>query len=88
MVERKLFIGNLSYKVGEGILQRLFEKIGAVLSIRIIRDPSTERSRGFAFVEMEDEESADKAITEYSGKSLEGRILKVEKCFLKERAKG
>lgn len=55
---RKLFVGNLSYNVGEAELHALFERIGTVDTVTIMRDLATGRARGFAFVEMRTEDDA------------------------------
>ena len=61
---RKLYVGNLSYNVGETELQELFSSIGAVENVTVMRDHATGQARGFAFVEMSSEEDAQRATTE------------------------
>ncbi len=68
---RKLFVGNLSFTVGEAELRQLFEQKGGVESLTVMRDADTGRFRGFAFVEMSSDEAAQKAITELNGFSLD-----------------
>jgi RNA recognition motif-containing protein len=74
---KKLFVGNLSWKTSEDDLKTHFEKIGPVVSARIIFDSLTGKSKGFGFVEMEDAESAKKAIEELSDKPLLDRNLRI-----------
>ena len=59
---RKLFVGNLSFNTDERRLEELFQTIGPVDSVNIVRDQMTGRARGFAFVEMQSEEAAKTAI--------------------------
>ncbi|HEX2461180.1 MAG TPA: hypothetical protein VHJ58_13630, partial [Vicinamibacterales bacterium] len=60
----KLYVGNLPYETTESDLQALFEAAGQVSTISIVRDRTTGQARGFAFVEMSDVESAQRAINE------------------------
>lgn len=73
----KLYIGNLSFKAQEEELTELFSAHGDVKSTRIITDRDSGRSRGFAFVEMGDEEQANKAIEALDGQDHLGRSLRV-----------
>jgi RNA recognition motif-containing protein len=79
-VSKKLFIGNLSFKLQEGDLARLFEPYGAVESVRLMMDRETGRSKGFAFVEFADDGAAQKAIEELNGKEVQGRALRVDEA--------
>jgi cold-inducible RNA-binding protein len=72
-----IYVGNLSYKVQETELSSLFEEFGEVVSVKIIQDQETGRSRGFAFVEMASQEDAEKAIEELNDTVLMGRNLVV-----------
>jgi RNA recognition motif-containing protein len=76
-VNKKLYVGNLSYSVTVSALEELFASVGAVTSVNLITDRMTGRSRGFAFVEMAEVEAAQKAIAELNGRDLEGRAIKV-----------
>ncbi|MEW6717497.1 MAG: RNA-binding protein [Chloroflexota bacterium] len=76
-MENKLYVGNLSYNVSDADLQALFEQAGTVKSVQIIKDRDTGRSKGFAFIEMETQEEAQKAISMFNGKEIEERALKV-----------
>lgn len=72
-----IYISNLSYSVKDEGLQQLFSAYGEVSSARVITDKFSGRSRGFGFVEMEDDEAGQKAIDELDGKEYDGRTLKV-----------
>lgn len=74
---KRLFIGNLSWKATEDLLKPLFEAFGAVSSVRIVTDQFTGKSRGFAFVEMDTAESAQKAAQELDNKPFMDRNLRV-----------
>lgn len=77
----KLYVGNLSFDTTEDSLQQLFATNGfPVESARVIRDMNTGRSRGFAFVEMNSEDDAAKAIAQLNGFNLEGRALAVNEA--------
>lgn len=72
-----IFVGNLDYNASEADLRSLFEPHGRVVSVRIMSDPTTQRSRGFAFVSMPSLDDADEAIKRLAGVSLNGRRLTV-----------
>jgi cold-inducible RNA-binding protein len=77
---RKLYVGNLPFETGEADLQALFERVGAVDSVRVMRDQATGRARGFAFVEMGSDADAQKAITELHETQFGGRTLTVNEA--------
>lgn len=77
---RKLYVGNLPYETGEADLQTMFEAIGPVESVQVMRDMATGRARGFAFVEMVNEDDASRAVTELNEKQLGGRSLTVNEA--------
>ncbi len=77
---RKLFVGNLSFSMGEAELRQLFEQKGGVESVTVMRDTDTGRSRGFGFVEMAADDAAQKAIAELNGYSVDGRNLTVNEA--------
>src|SRR6185312_1979713 len=79
MMGRRLYVGNLPYSTGEAELQELFSKAGTVESVRVMRDAATGRARGFAFVEMADDD-AQKAATEFNQYQLGGRSLTVNEA--------
>ena len=67
---RNLFVGNLSFQTTESDLTSLFEPFGEIARIQLMTDRDTGRSRGFAFVEMSNEDDAAKAITGLNGKEV------------------
>jgi cold-inducible RNA-binding protein len=77
---KKLFVGGLSFKTTEQSLADAFAKAGKVLSAVIITDRMTQRSKGFGFVEMENEADADKAIEMYNNQELDGRRIVVNEA--------
>ncbi|MEP6682787.1 MAG: RNA-binding protein [Parafilimonas sp.] len=83
-----LYVSNLSFHTSETDLESLFSKIGKVTSVKIIMDRETNRSRGFAFVEMASEDEGKKAIEELNGKEIEGRQLSVAVAREKENRSG
>ena len=82
-MSRKLFVGNLPFTTGESELQSLFGQAGAIESVRVMRDNATGRARGFAFVEMQTEEDAQKAIEKFNGAQMGGRALVVNEARTK-----
>lgn len=77
---RRLYVGNLPYKTTDEDLNTLFSQAGAVESVRVMRDMTTGRARGFAFVDMADDAGAQKAVTQLHGQPLEGRPLVVNEA--------
>jgi cold-inducible RNA-binding protein len=76
----KLYVGNLPFETSESDLQALFEATGPVSTINIVRDRATGQARGFAFVEMGDAESAQRAINQIDRHQLGGRSLTVNEA--------
>ena len=76
-MEKKLYVGNLSYTTTENELEELFAQVGTVVETTIIFDRDSGRSKGFGFVEMEDETVAQAAIEKFNGTELGGRTIKV-----------
>lgn len=76
-MDTKLYVGNLSFSTTEDDLRTLFAQAGTVKSASLIKDRETGRSRGFAFVEMETAEDAQKGINLFHGKQVQERTLKV-----------
>ena len=79
-MSKKIYVGNLNYAVTEGELEDLFASYGTVVSVNIVTDRDTNRSKGFAFVEMEDADAADKAIAEMNNKEFQSRNLRVNEA--------
>jgi cold-inducible RNA-binding protein len=75
-----IYVGNLSFKAAENDLRQAFAAFGAVTSVAIIKDQVTSKSRGFAFVEMDNSTEAQAAIAGLNGKDLLGRPLMVNEA--------
>lgn len=73
----RIFVGSLPYSTTSDQLSQLFASFGKVSNASVITDKFTGRSRGFGFVEMDNDEEAQKAITELNGYQMEGRALAV-----------
>lgn len=76
-MEKKLYVGNLSYQTTEDDLRTLFAQAGVVESVDLIKDRETGRSKGFAFVEMATQNEAEKAISMFNGQTFDNREIKV-----------
>jgi len=76
-MNKKLYVGNLSYDTTEEKLREAFSQAGPVVSVAVITDRMTGRPRGFAFVEMETEDAARDAIERLNDQDLDGRNIKV-----------
>lgn len=79
-MEKKLYVGNLSYNVTDDQLKSQFEQAGSVESANVIIDRQTNRSKGFGFVQMATEEDAKAAIDMFDGKEMDGRPLRVSEA--------
>ena len=77
---KKLFIGGLSWGTTNETLRAGFEKIGPVSNAFVVTDKGTGRSRGFGFVEFENDADADRAIEEFNGKDFDGRTIIVNEA--------
>ncbi|MDR3125997.1 MAG: RNA-binding protein [Candidatus Nomurabacteria bacterium] len=83
---KKLFIGSLAWATTDDTLRAFFEQFGTVASAVVVTErDNPNRSRGFGFVEFEDDAEADKAIAEADGKELDGRNITVSEAQSKER---
>ena len=85
---KKLYVGNLSYDTTDSRLQELFTAYGTVVSVNVITDRNTGRSKGFAFVEMETEEGAQEAIKKFNGGDLDGKTITVNEARPKTESSG
>jgi RNA recognition motif-containing protein len=74
---KKLYVGNIAYGTTEDGLRELFAQAGEVVSVAVIMDRETGRSKGFGFVEMATEEAAQQAITQFNEYQYEGRQIRV-----------
>lgn len=84
---KRIYVGNLSYQTTEADLTDLFEQVGQVESVNIITDRDTGRSKGFGFVEMNDED-AEKAIAQFNGTEVNGRSVTVNEARPREERGG
>jgi RNA recognition motif-containing protein len=73
----RIFVGGLPYNIEEGEVRQQFEKFGTVASVNIITDKMSGRSKGFGFVDMENDEEANKAMSGLNGMELDGKKLTV-----------
>ena len=85
---KNLFVGNMSFQTSEAELRALFEPFGQITRVHIAMDRETGRARGFAFVEMANDEEAAKAIAGLDGKEVGGRNLKVNEARPKTERSG
>ncbi len=85
---KNLFVGNMSFQTTESELTELFKPFGAITRIRVVMDRETGRARGFAFVEMPNDDEASKAVAALDGKSVGGRNIKVNEARPKGESTG
>ena len=85
---KNLFVGNLPFTATEDELRDLFSAFGEVQQVRIMTDRDTGRSRGFAFVEIADDEAAAKAVADLNGKDFNGRPLTINEARPKPERRG
>jgi cold-inducible RNA-binding protein len=85
---KNLFIGNMNFQTTEGDLRALFEPFGQITRVHVAMDRETGRPRGFAFVEVADDNGASKAITALNGKDVGGRALRVNEAVPKSERRG
>ncbi|MCB0365761.1 MAG: RNA-binding protein [Bdellovibrionaceae bacterium] len=88
MEQKRLFVGNLPFGISEEELTTHFNGAGTVKSTRIIKDRETGRSKGFGFVEMDNQEEATSAIEQLDGSQLGGRPIRVSIAQEKEGGGG
>ncbi len=72
-----IYVGNINYSLGDEDVRRIFEVIGKVEAIKIIRDKKTGKSKGFGFLDMQDKKEAMEAVKTLDGKTVAGRNLRV-----------
>lgn len=82
----KLYVGNLAYSVNNDQLARIFADCGSVSSAKVITDKFSGRSKGFGFVEMENPDGAQSAISKLNGLDIDGRPLRVSEARPQERS--
>jgi RNA recognition motif-containing protein len=78
-MSKRIFVGNLSYQTTENDLTELFKQVGEVESVNIVTDRDTGRSKGFAFVEL-DEKGVERAIAQFNGIKLKGQALTISEA--------
>jgi len=83
-----IYVGNLSFQTTEESLRSAFENFGEVTSVNVIKDKFSGESRGFAFVEMSDNDQGNAAINGLNGQDLEGRTLKVSEARPRNDSRG
>ena len=77
---KNLFVGNMSFSTTESDLRSIFEPFGEITRVNVVTDRDTGRARGFAFVEMTNDEEAAKALAALNGKEVDGRALNVNEA--------
>lgn len=81
----RLYVGNISFKATEEDLKNLFSQVGEVVSVKLIKDATTGRLRGFGFVEMASNEDAQKAISKFNGNNFMERNIIVNQAKPQEK---
>ena len=81
---KKLYVGNLDYSINDQKLAEIFSEAGEVASAVVITDRMSGRSKGFGFVEMANDDEADKAVEMFNDKEIEGRNLRVNEARPKQ----
>jgi RNA recognition motif-containing protein len=79
-----IFIAGLSFKVNDADLSELFEEYGTITSAKVITDRQSGRSKGYGFVEIDDDEAAAKAIAGLNGAEYDGRTISVSEAKPRE----
>ena len=85
---KRVFVGNLPFSATEDQLRELFSQHGEVASAEIVKDKFTERSRGFAFVEMATDEAATAAVAALNQYQMDGRPLTVNEARARTESRG
>jgi cold-inducible RNA-binding protein len=87
-LSKKLYVGNLAWSVASDTLENMFSGFGTVTSAQVVQDRETGRSRGFGFVEIQEDEGAERAIAEMHDKEVDGRRLTVNEAKPREGGGG
>ena len=85
---KKIYVGNIPYDSTEEDLRELFSEHGEIESLKIVKDQYTERSKGFAFIEMANEEDAKKIIATLNGHDFKGKALTVAEAKPQQKRQG
>ena len=80
-MSRKIFVGGLSRSTTEATLKNTFQRFGVIQNIKIVTEPNSRRSKGFAFITYQDEMAAQVAMSQMSGCQIEGRVIKVNHAY-------
>ena len=76
----KVYVGNLNFETTEDDLREVFKECGTIVSVKIINDSYTGKSRGFGFIEMESVSEAKNAISTLNGREVKGNQIKVNEA--------
>ena len=87
-MSKKLYVGNLPYSVDDEKLQALAAPFGEVVSAQVIHDKFSGRSKGFGFIEMANDDDANKAIAELNAKDVDGRSINVNEARPMQKREG
>jgi len=82
-----IYVGNINYTLSEEDISKIFEVMGTVETIKLIRDKPTGKSKGYCFIEMPDKKEAMEAINTLDGKEVAGRNLRVIKAHSTKKVK-
>jgi RNA recognition motif-containing protein len=82
-----IYVGNISYTLSEDDIRKIFEVMGTVESVKLIRDKRTGKSKGYCFIEMPEKKEAMEAINTLDGKEVAGRNLRVIKAHSTKKIK-
>ena len=82
-----IYVGNINYSLGEADIQKIFEVMGKVESVKLVEDKKTGKSKGYGFIEMPDKKEAMEAIKTLDGKEVGGRNLRVMKAHSTKKVK-
>jgi len=82
-----IYVGNISYTLSEEDISKIFEVMGQVEAVKLIRDKRTGKSKGYCFIEMSDKKEAMEAINTLDGKEVAGRNLRVIKAHSTKKVK-
>ncbi len=85
---KNVFVGNMSFQTTESELRSIFEPFGELTRVNVVTDRDTGQARGFAFVEMPNDDEAAKAISALNGKEVSGRALNVNEARPKTERSG
>lgn len=80
----RLYVGNLPYTVNQAKLEEMFSPFGTIVSASVITDKFSGRSKGFGFVEFDNDDAAKEAIAKLDGTDIEGRPLRVNEAKPRE----